>query len=47
MPERGYWLDLFTPQTWQEFRKAGSSVSGFRESRWTSVQKIQNGAYLL
>jgi len=47
MPERSYWLDLFTPQTWQEFKKAGSSVSGFRESRWSSVQKIQRGDYLL
>lgn len=47
MPERSYWLDLFTPQTWQEFRKAGSSVSGFRESRWGAVQKIQKGDYLL
>jgi hypothetical protein len=47
MPERGYWLDLFTPQTWDEFVKAGSSVSGFRESRWPYVQKIQKGDYLL
>lgn len=35
-----YWLDLFTGKTWSEFRVAGSSVSGFRESRWTTVQKI-------
>jgi EVE domain len=47
MPERSYWLDLFTPQTWAEFQKAGSSVSGFRESRWAAVQKIQKGDYLL
>ena len=47
MPDRNYWLDLFTPQTWEEFRRAGSSVSGFRESRWTSVQKIQKGDYFL
>jgi predicted RNA-binding protein len=47
MPERSYWLDLFTPQTWREFQKAGSSVSGFRESRWGSVQKIQKGDYFL
>ncbi|MFN8582513.1 MAG: hypothetical protein U0163_16255 [Gemmatimonadaceae bacterium] len=25
-----YWLDLFTGTTWNEFRKAGASVSGFR-----------------
>ena len=47
MPERNYWLDLFTPQTWNEFQKAGSSVSGFRESRWPAVQRIQKGDYLL
>jgi predicted RNA-binding protein len=47
MPERSYWLDLFTPQTWHEFQKAGSSTSGFRESRWSSVQKIQKGDYFL
>jgi hypothetical protein len=47
MVDRNYWLDLFTPQTWNEFLKAGSSVSGFRESRWSAVQKIQEGDYLL
>lgn len=47
MADRTYWLDLFTPQTWEEFIKAGSSVSGFRESRWGFVQKMQKGDYLL
>ena len=45
--KRGYWLDLFTWTTWQEFQKAGSSVSGFRESRWKTVQKLQEGDYFL
>ena len=45
--KRDYWLDLFTGATWEEFRKAGSSVSGFRESRWKTVQKIAKGDYLL
>lgn len=44
---RGYWLDVFTPQTWNEFVKAGSSISGFRESRWGHAKKIQKGDYLL
>lgn len=44
---RGYWLDLFTGATWDEFRNAGSSVSGFRESRWKTVQKMAKGDYLL
>ena len=47
MAERNYWLDLFTPQTWNEFLKAGSLISGFRESRWNVVQKIEEGDYLL
>lgn len=47
MSERNYWLDLFTPQTWKEFQKAGSAISGFRESRWGAVQKIEKGDYLL
>ena len=38
-----YWLDLFTGITWEEFRKAGSQVSGFLETRWTTVQKIKEG----
>lgn len=45
--KRYYWLDLFTAVTWEEFRKAGSLTSGFRESRWKTVQKIATGDYLL
>lgn len=44
---RTYWLDLFTFTTWQEFIKAGASVSGFREKRWNTVQQIKPGDYLL
>ncbi len=42
-----YWLDLFTGTTWQEFLDAGANVSGFRENRWTTVQKIKPGDFLL
>jgi len=45
--KRNYWLDLFTGATWEEFQQAGSSVSGFRESRWKTMQKIVKGAYFL
>jgi predicted RNA-binding protein len=45
--ERNYWLDLFTGQTWQEFLKSGSTVSGFREGRWSTIQKIKVGDYLI
>jgi predicted RNA-binding protein len=47
MAERSYWLDLFTPTTWQEFLDAGAKVSGFRESRWSSLQKVKVGDLFL
>lgn len=42
-----YWLDLFTGTTWEEFLRAGGLVSGFRESRWSTVQKMKPGDCLL
>src|SRR4051794_34157700 len=42
-----YWLDLFTYQTWQEFLAAGGTVSGFRENRWRTVQRMKLGDCLL
>lgn len=42
-----YWLDLFTVETWREFKSAGASVSGFRESRWGRVKKIRPDDQLL
>jgi hypothetical protein len=47
MATRNYWLDLFTWTTWQEFLEAGAKVSGFRERRWKTVQKIRPGDYLM
>ncbi len=47
MAERNYWLDLFTPVTWQEFLDAGGQVSGFRETRWSTLQKVKPGDYFL
>jgi hypothetical protein len=44
---RNYWLDLFTGKTWKEFLDAGAEVSGFRESRWTTAQKIRPGDYFI
>jgi len=40
MKKHNYWLDLFTGKTWQEFKAAGSRISGFRESRWSTVQNL-------
>jgi hypothetical protein len=42
-----YWLDLFTVQTYEEFQKAGTKVSGFRERQWNRCQRIQPGDRLL
>jgi hypothetical protein len=47
MSKRSYWLDLFTGTTWDEFKAAGAKVSGFREYRWSTVQKIKLGDYLI
>jgi hypothetical protein len=47
LSRRTYWLDLFTGTTWQEFLDAGATVSGFRERRWKTVQRIKPGDYLL
>jgi hypothetical protein len=47
MAGRNYWLDLFTAVTWQEFLEAGGKVSGFRESRWSTLQKVKLGDYFL
>jgi hypothetical protein len=37
-----YWLDLFTGTTWQEFRKAGATISGFlRPARtWPGISVL-------
>jgi hypothetical protein len=45
--QRSYWLDLFTGTTWQEFLDGGANVSGFRESRWKTLQQVQVGDYFL
>lgn len=45
--DRTYWLDLFTGTTWDEYLEAGGDVSGFRESRWKTVQRMKPGDHLL
>jgi hypothetical protein len=47
MGKRNYWLDLFTGETRMEFKKAGGTVSGHRQSRWKIVQQIKKGDHLL
>lgn len=36
-----FWLDLFTPRTWEEAGRNNFKLSGFRENRWSIVQKIK------
>ena len=42
-----YWLNLFSEESWQEFRQSGSDKSGFSPNRWRIVQKIGRGDYFL
>lgn len=42
-----YWLDLFTGTTWEEFQKAGASITGFTHRMRKTVQSIQPGDILL
>jgi hypothetical protein len=42
-----YWLNLFTVESWNEFKRAGGNTSGFRESRWSRVQQMRPGDRLL
>ncbi len=47
MRESNYWLDLFTGTTWEEFLRAGATVSGHKERRRRTVSKVQEGDRLL
>jgi hypothetical protein len=38
-----YWLDLFTGTTWEEFRKAGANISGFRHRMRQSARRVKPG----
>jgi len=44
---RNYWLDLFTGKTWDEFKKNGATVSGFRWRRRRLAKTIKPGDYLI
>lgn len=44
---RTYWLDVFTVETWHEFRQHGGNVSGFPKARVKTVKRMQEGDYLL
>lgn len=42
-----YWLNLFTVETWRQFKNAGASVSGFSIHRLTAAKRLQRGDRLL
>jgi hypothetical protein len=42
-----FFLDLFTPKTWVEFRKSGAKVTGFRDHHWTRAGKAKPGDVFL
>jgi hypothetical protein len=42
-----YWIDLFTGTTWDEFRKAGSRITGFRERMRGVAKEVNPGDILL
>lgn len=42
-----YWLDLFTGETWEEFRNSGAKITGFRENRRSTLQRVQPGDIFL
>jgi len=43
-----YWLDLFTPYTWQRFKEHGASISGFRlRQRRTAFERVKRGDLFL
>jgi hypothetical protein len=38
-----YYLDLFTPETWDAFRAHGAAISGFRERQRKTADRIKPG----
>ncbi len=42
-----YWLDLFTGRTWEQFREAGGTITGFRERMRQHKRKPVPGDILL
>jgi hypothetical protein len=42
-----YWLDLFTGTTWNEFRKAGANITGFRERMRPNARRVRPGDIFL
>ena len=41
------WLNLFSVESWREFARFGSKLSGFRPSRWSTAKQVQIGDILI
>jgi hypothetical protein len=42
-----FYLDLFTPETWEGFKAHGASISGFREKQRKTAERIKVGDIFL
>jgi len=42
-----YWLDLFTGTTWDEFRQARATITGFRVSQRSGAKRVKPGDIFL
>ena len=42
-----YWIDLFTGETWKQFRDAGSHISGFSMNSKSAAAKVKPGDVFL
>src|SRR4051812_47750261 len=47
MPPPQYWLDLFTPETWEEIGRVNYGVTGFRASRKAHSRRVSPGDFFL
>jgi hypothetical protein len=45
--DREYWLDLFSPETWNEIEQIGYETTGFNPSRKIHAEKVPVGAWFL
>ena len=44
----GYFLDLFTPETWNAFKESGGTVTGFRPRHWRlASERVSKGDLFL
>jgi len=46
-PMPTYWLNLFTPETWNEIGGIDYSVTGFRENRRARAEQVEVGDLFL